>query len=179
MGRLGSEIGTMTATFRYRQLRKQDERFLWEMLYQAIYVPPGQSPPPREIVFQPELACYVKGWGRDDDCGWMAIERASAQPVGAAWLRLLAGDRRGYGYIDERTPEISLAMLPEYRGQGAGTELLARLIRSAQGRYPALSLSVTGGNRAIHIYERAGFRVVKEAGGSITMKLDLMVKRSL
>ncbi len=159
--------------FRFRPLRVQDQHFLWEMLYQAIYVPPEEAPPPREIVFQPELSRYVKDWGRANDFGWLAIEQVSAQPVGAAWLRLLTGEQRGYGYIDERTPEISLAVLPEYRGQGAGTELLARLIRSAQAHYPALSLSVTGGNRAIHIYERAGFRVANEAGGSITMKLDL------
>ncbi len=163
----------MTSDFRYRKLRKQDEHFLWEMLYQAIYVPAGENPPPREIVYQPELARYVRGWGRADDLGWLAIDRADSLPVGAAWLRLLTGERRGYGYIDERTPEISLAVLPAYRGRGAGTELLACLVRSAQERFPALSLSVSAGNPAIHLYERAGFRVIKEAGGSLTMKLDL------
>jgi ribosomal protein S18 acetylase RimI-like enzyme len=163
----------MKSDFRYRQLRKQDEPFLWEMLYQAVYVPPGENPPPREIVNQPELARYVQGWGRADDLGWLAIERTGALPAGAAWLRLLNSEQHGYGYVNECTPEISLAVLPGYRGRGAGTELLARLIRSSQGRFPALSLSVSSSNPAVHLYERVGFRVIKEAGGSLTMKLDI------
>ncbi len=163
----------MTSKFRYRPLRTQDEPFLWEMLYLAIFVPPGQSPPPRDTVYQPELARYVRGWGRANDFGWLAIDRATAYPAGAAWLRLMAEDQHGYGYINARTPEISLAVLPDKRGRGAGAELLARLIRSAQGRYPALSLSVSTSNPAIRLYERAGFQTVKEAGGSLTMKLDL------
>ncbi len=162
----------MTSDFRYRPLRLQDEHFLWEMLYQAIFVPDGQAPPPRETIYQPEMIRYVESWGRAEDYGWLAVDRASAQPVGAAWLRLLAGDRRGYGYIDDHTPEISLAVLPNYRGRGAGTELLTRLVRYARSRFPALSLSVSDDNPAIHLYKRAGFSVIKASGGSLTMKLD-------
>ncbi|MEM1252982.1 MAG: hypothetical protein AAGI69_11160 [Cyanobacteria bacterium P01_H01_bin.21] len=33
-----------------RPLTTEDESFLWEMLYQAIYIPEGQSALPREAV---------------------------------------------------------------------------------------------------------------------------------
>ena len=36
-----------------RASQKSDEPFLWEMLYQALYVPEGEPPLPREIVQQP------------------------------------------------------------------------------------------------------------------------------
>jgi len=40
---------------------RSDEPFLWEMLYQAIYVPPNAVAPPRQIVRSSELARYVQG----------------------------------------------------------------------------------------------------------------------
>jgi len=72
----------------------EDEPFLWEMLYQAIYVPEGQTAPPRSVVRRPELARYVRGWGREGDCGFLAGDAAD-QPVGAVWLRLLRGENKG------------------------------------------------------------------------------------
>ncbi len=97
----------------------EDEPFLWEMLYQALYIPKGQSAPPRDVVSLPE-ACYVRGWGREGDCG-LASDAITKQPIGAVWLRLLVGNRKGYGYVDDGTPELSIAVYPEYRGQGVGT----------------------------------------------------------
>jgi len=43
------------------------------------------------------------------------------QPIDAAWLRLLVGDNRGFGYVDEKTPESSIALLPGHCGQGIGS----------------------------------------------------------
>lgn len=81
-----------------RPLTPQDQPFLWEMLYLAIYVPDGQIAPSREIIRRPELARYVERWGRDGDCGFLATD-AAGKPVGAVWLRLLQGENKGYGYV--------------------------------------------------------------------------------
>lgn len=91
-----------------------DEAFLWEMLYQAMYVPEGQPALPRDIVQIPEIRIYAEGWGKPDDTGYIAEVEGKA--VGAVWLRLLTGDVRGFGYVDDMTPELSIALLPEYRG---------------------------------------------------------------
>jgi ribosomal protein S18 acetylase RimI-like enzyme len=90
-------------------------------------------------------------------------------PVGAAWLRLLTGDGRGYGHVDDSIPELSIAILPEYRGQGAGSALLDRLLSLARRRFPGVSLSVSPGNPARHLYERAGFKLVKESEDTVIM----------
>lgn len=45
----------MTMNCIIRPLELEDEPFLWEMLYQAIYVPEGQTPLPREIIQIPEV----------------------------------------------------------------------------------------------------------------------------
>jgi len=154
-----------------RPLTSADEPFLWEMLYQALHVPEGQTAPSREVVHLPELARYVRDWGRAGDCGFLASEAATSQPVGAVWLRLLMSENKGYGYVDDDTPELSMAVLPEHRGQGIGAQLLTYLLASACGRLP-ISLSVSASNPALRLYERFGFKVVSKSAGSLTMKRD-------
>lgn len=144
-----------------------DESFLREMLYHAIYVPPGSPSPPRDIVHRPELSRYVYGWGWDGDSGLIA--EVDGRPVGAAWLRLLAGEGRGYGYVNDETPELSMAVLPNYRGQGIGSRLLVELLREAARHYQAVSLSVAADNPARRLYERQGFIVLALEGGTATM----------
>jgi ribosomal protein S18 acetylase RimI-like enzyme len=144
-----------------------DEPFLWEMLYQAIYLPPGQPPAPWSIVFEPELSRYVQGWGRPDDVGFMAWDEVN--PVGAVWLRLLNDENKGFGYVDETTPELSIAVLPAYRGQGIGTRLMAHLLEAVRARYSAICLSVSPDNPAKGLYQRFGFEVVDTSGTSLTL----------
>jgi len=156
-----------------REIRLEDEPFLWEMLYQAIYVAPGQPTPPRAVVREPELARYVVGWGRPGDYGVLALEAATQAPAGAAWLRLFPRDAPGYGTLDEATPELSIAVLPTARGKGAGTEMLAALLDYARTRYPAVSLSVSAGNPAGRLYRRFGFEVVRRDGDALVMKAEL------
>lgn len=143
-----------------------DEPFLREMLYLAIFVPPGAPPPPTDIVDEPGLSHYVAGFGtRRGDLGFVVEDK---QTVGAAWVRRLTSDDPGYGYVDNNTPELSMAIVPGQRGRGIGTALLERLV----GQVPRCSLSVDDRNRALALYERSGFVVVDGAGHSLTMLRD-------
>jgi ribosomal protein S18 acetylase RimI-like enzyme len=151
---------------------------LWEMLYHAIYVPEGQALPERDVVTQPELARYVSGWGEEDDMGFVATDGEGMQPLGAAWLRLLRGEDKGFGFVDEATPELSVAVLPEHRGQGIGTRLLTRLLQVAATHFAAVSLSVDADNPALRLYRRLGFETVGTSGTSLTMKVALTPSRA-
>src|SRR5262245_56019396 len=95
-----------------RSLTAEDEPWLWEMLYHAAHMQEEGAQSPDAARANPDLARYVAGWGRAGDMGCGAIEAASGRPIGAAWLRLPIGERKGYGYIDDRTPELSIAVLP-------------------------------------------------------------------
>lgn len=156
-----------------RPLTPADEPLLWEMLHHAIYVPEGQAPPERDVVKQPELARYVSDWGQEDDRGFVVLAVDGKRPLGAAWLRLLRGDGKGFGYVDEATPELSVAVLPDYRGQGIGTRLLTRLLQVAAKHHPAVSLSVDADNPVLRLYRRLGFEVVGTLGTSLTMIMTL------
>ncbi|MEG4417251.1 GNAT family N-acetyltransferase [Microcoleus sp. LAD1_D5] len=162
-----------------RPLTQEDEPFLWQMLYEAAHVAEEGESTVQAVVNHPLIAKYVKNWGRANDLGFAAIELNGSQPVGAAWLRLFAGDDKGFGWIDDTIPELAIAVLPEYTNQGVGTQLLARLLSEAKASYRSLSLSVRSSNRALNLYERSGFKVIegsetinRTGGTSFTMKVD-------
>lgn len=161
----------MNNQYTIRPLQPADDPFLWEMLYEAIYIPAGGVKPDRTILQEPSLAHYVAGWGQQPgDAGVLAIDPQRGHPVGAAWLRLFPATDPGWGFVDAATPEVSIAMLPAYRGQGVGTMLLTELIILATGRYAALSLSVDPQNPAMRLYARLGFVAVGAFGTSVTMR---------
>lgn len=95
-------------------------------------------------------------------------------PVGAAWLRRFAADDPGYGFVHATIPEVSIAVLDGFRGQGLGGRLLAALTDEARALgIPTLSLSVEAQNPATRLYLRQGFHEVGHAEGAITMRRDL------
>jgi ribosomal protein S18 acetylase RimI-like enzyme len=149
-----------------RLLVPADQGLLWELLYHALYVPAGAPPPPRTILSHPDVARYAEGWGRPGDKGFVAESPAGGVLAGGVWLRLLSSDNRGYGWVDDTIPELSIAVLPAWRGRGLGTRLLAHLLSDLDG---PVSLSVSKGNPARRLYERCGFRVEGHHGNAYTM----------
>ena len=147
----------------------QDVRFLRDMLHHAYYwkerAPEDTGPGP--------VALYVKAWGRPGDAAMIAIE--GGFPVGAAWYRLFERGRPGYGFVDERTPELAIAVVPNARGKGIGAALLDALTERARAEgHEAISLSVDRENAgAIALYERYGFERVGEEDDSVTMLASL------
>lgn len=139
-----------------RPLTHKDESIVWEMLQYAAHETSLES-----VKKQPILARYAVGWGRVGDVGCVATK--STVPIGAAWLRLWPEADKGFGYIRDDIPELAIAVLPNYRGQGIGTQLLMQILDMAEGRFPAVSLSVRDTNRAVSLYERAGFIKVADS----------------
>jgi ribosomal protein S18 acetylase RimI-like enzyme len=114
----------------------------------------------------------VEGWGRRGDAALIAIE--GFQPVAAAWYRLFRPSEPGYGFVDEQTPELTIAVVPSRRGRGHGDELLSALIEHARREgFDAISLSVEPDNPALNLYERHGFAKVGEHGGAWVMRAEL------
>jgi ribosomal protein S18 acetylase RimI-like enzyme len=142
-----------------RALTVADQSIVWEMLRYASHESSLGS-----LQNQPCLACYASGWGRVGDVGCVATQDIAF--IGAAWLRLWAGEDKGFGYVSDEIPELAIAVLPDFRGQGIGTRLLMQVLEVAKGRFPAVSLNVRGNNCAVRLYERAGF--IKVPGSEIT-----------
>jgi len=148
----------------------QDIRFLRDMLHHAYYWKerrPDAGPGPVQL--------YVKAFGRPGDN--LVIALVDGFPVGAAWYRLFKAVKPGYGFVDEKTPELAIAVVPNARGKGVGSALLdALLARARAAGHDAISLSVDKKNSgAIHVYEEHGFSRVAETDDSLTMVCDLAV----
>ena len=133
-----------------RPLTVEDEPIVWEMLCYASHESSVES-----VRQQPALARYASDWGRVGDLGCIAEQDTA--PLGMAWLRLWEGEDKGFGYIDNSIPELAIAVLPDYRGQGIGTHLLEQILLMAKDRFPAVSLSVRVDNPVVKLYVRSGF----------------------
>lgn len=146
-----------------------DLPFVREMLYEAAFWRQESGGPPiDEALRKPDLARYVEGWGRPGDRGLVA--RVSETPAGAAWVRLFNDEDHGYGYVDDRTPELSLAVAEEHRGCGIGRCLVIAMLTQAHlDGAPHVSLSVEPDNPARSLYESLGFTPVGTADGALTM----------
>ena len=156
-----------------RPAQPSDLPFLWAMLGEAASWRLGR---PAFLLedesADPVVRRYLDGWGRPGDFGLVAVTE-EGEAVGGAWYRLYRREEAGYGFIDERTPELSIAVAPEARGRGVGTQLLVALIEHARDDgIDALSLSVEADNPALRLYERLGF--VRVGGDpTLTMRLGL------
>jgi ribosomal protein S18 acetylase RimI-like enzyme len=152
-----------------REAETSDLPFLEEMLYEAFFWDGGSDRPSLiEMRTRPEFYTLLEGWGRAGDVAFVA--GAAGVAAGAAWFRLWTPEAHSYGFVDDQTPELGLAVARPVRGRGIGRQLLRTLIESAeQHAYPALSLSVAPSNPARRLYEAEGFRKVGEVGTSWTM----------
>ncbi|GIU98976.1 MAG: hypothetical protein KatS3mg014_0592 [Actinomycetota bacterium] len=151
----------------------EDVEFLKKMLYEAAAWNPDW---PRERMIEaladPMLERYHRDWGREGDVG--VIAEIDGEPVGAAWYRHFTAEEPGYGFVDEETPEIGIAVVPLHRRKGIGETLLRALMSEARQRgVKALSLSVAVHNRSRRMYERVGFRKVREEGENWVMRVEL------
>jgi GNAT superfamily N-acetyltransferase len=77
-------------------------------------------------------------------------------------------------YLLQKTPPVTrmvdFAILPEWRGQGLGTQVLQQLIQSAATNGLIFSLRVEKNNRALYLYKRLGFTIVSSDQLSFEME---------
>jgi ribosomal protein S18 acetylase RimI-like enzyme len=171
--RLASRRDAVAADVEFRALAKDDLEHVKWALYEAVsWNPERQLPPYESLIEHPELARYHDGWGRAGDLGVLA-ER-DGDLAGVAFCRLFTEDHHGHGYVDERTPELAVAVADAHRGRGIGTRLMLELADTARDSgFARISLSVDADNPAVRLYERLGYRELARDEGGVRMLLDL------
>lgn len=139
-------------------MKKDETALLKDFLYEAIFIPEGVEPPPRDIVEKPELRVYTDDFGsrRGDNC---LVAEAGGRIVGAVWTRIMDD----YGHVDDDTPSFAISLYREYRGQGIGTGLMQEMLSLLRSQgFKRASLAVQKANYAVRLYEKVGFSVTDE-----------------
>ena len=159
----------------FRELRPDEYDLLKTFLYEAIFIPEGETPPEKSIIELPELALYYDDFGKGAADYCLAADD-NGLVAGAAWTRIMDD----YGHIDDETPSLAMSVLKDHRGQSIGTHLLQELISllSEKG-YKRISLSVQKANYAVRMYDRAGFRTILENDDEYIMVCDLLNESDL
>ena len=158
----------------FRDLKETEINILEMMLYEAIYQPVGSELLPRDVIKTPEISVYIDDFfkKRDDYC---LVAEVEGIIIGAVWIRILADEIKGYGNIDDKTPEFAISMIKEYRNQGIGTSLMKMMIEYLKETgYSQTSLSVAKGNYAVKMYKDVGFEIIAEKKDDYLMLLKLI-----
>lgn len=141
-----------------RKMTVPEYPLLSDFLYEAIFIPNGIKPPPRDIIASPELQIYVERFGalKDD---FALVAEIEGKIVGAVWVRIM----NDYGHLDEETPSLAISLYKEYRGQGIGTNMMKEMLSLLKTHgYKRVSLSVQKANYAAEMYRKIGFEIARE-----------------
>ena len=149
-------------------------------MYEAArWNPDWPREPIEEVLADPIMLRYHQGWGRRGDGG--VVAEVDGEPVGAAWYRLFEEEKPGYGFVDEKTPELSIAVVPLHRRKGIGEAVLRScMVQAREEGFQALSLSVAVHNRSRMMYQKAGFERSRSpvGGAHWTMVANLYPRRA-
>jgi ribosomal protein S18 acetylase RimI-like enzyme len=115
-------------------------------------------------VKRPEFARYVDGWGRPEDAGFVAHDTESGQLLGAVWMRRLSDQ-------PDAPPDLAFGVKPGLRRRGIGAALLTQLVK-AYPEQSTISIRASANNPTVRLYERFGFKIVKEGKHSVTMRRE-------
>ena len=112
-------------------------------------------PEPMQAAFLAQQAAaqqahYVRHY---DDAEWWVLER-DGRPIGRLILARWPSQHR----------IVDIALLPEARGGGLGSAILAGVIAEADAAGKAVSIHVEKANPAIRLYRRLGFATVEDKG---------------
>jgi len=143
--------------FVIREMKPEEYHLLDDFLYEAIFLPEGVEPPPREIISRPELRLYTENFGGQHDRALVAL--TGGKPVGAVWTRIM----NDYGHIDDDTPSFAIALYEQYRGRGVGTLMMTEMLDILRkAGYAQASLAVQKANYAVGMYKKVGFEITGE-----------------
>jgi ribosomal protein S18 acetylase RimI-like enzyme len=143
--------------YEIRTIKPDEISVLDDFLYEAIFQTNINNLAPKSIIEKPELQVYIKDFGKPDDNCLVAV--CDEKIVGAVWTRII----KGFGSVDENTPEFAISLYPEYRGRGIGTNLMREMLEMLRSKgYKQTSLAVQKENYAVKMYKAVGFEIVEE-----------------
>lgn len=114
----------------------------------------------------PHLNIYKDFYGyTNKDLGLYALH--NNEIAGAIWSRKMIPEHNSQAFVDEKTPVISMAVLPKFQKIGIGSMMLEQFLQEAATLYEALCVSVLEDSHAMKFYEKFGFETLREGDKSV------------
>ncbi|DAB30098.1 MAG TPA: GNAT family N-acetyltransferase [Sulfurimonas sp. UBA12504] len=112
----------------------------------------------------PQLEIYSRFYGLSSkDLGLYALYEHKI--AGGVWIRLLKEDDKAEGFIDEKTPILTIAVKPEFRKIGIGSAMLEQLFLEAGALFEHISVSVLNNEKTVKYFQKFGFVEVENSMG--------------
>ncbi len=144
-----------------RAIKHSEIHLLEDFIYEAIFQRDEMNLLPRDVINQPEIRVFIEEFGKPDDL--CLVADVDGEIVGAVWTRILCGEARGFGNIDDSTPEFAISLYKAYRNKGIGTALMKSMLQLLKERgYKRTSLAVQKDNYAVRMYKNVGFEIMKD-----------------
>lgn len=145
-----------------REIKPSEINVLKDFLYEAIFQKDEDNLISKDIIKQPEISVYIDNFGKpDDNC---LVAEIDGKIVGAVWTRILAGNPKGFGNVNNKTPEFAISLYKDYRNQGIGKKLMLCMLELLKDKgYKQTSLAVQKENYAYNLYSALGFKNIKES----------------
>ena len=154
-----------------RAYTQDDEQFLREMLFEAVFWSRTDSNRPSlEVGLSYDYTKHVLvDFGKR--IGDIAvIAEIDGEKAGAVFIRYWNDEVNLRGYISEDVPVLVIGVAKDYRHQGVGSTLIESLKDVAKKNdISKISLCVTKNNVAYHLYTKQGFNIVEDIDSSYNM----------
>lgn len=155
-----------------RKINTNEIPLLEDFLYEAIFQRDNSNLIPKEVIKKPEVSIYIDNFGeKNDRC---LVAEYDGNIVGAVWTRILSGEIKGFGNINNKTPEFAISIFKPYRNRGIGSDLMNSMLKWLKDDgYSQTSLAVQKDNYAVKMYKSIGFEIIKESDEEYLMICDL------
>ena len=141
-------------------LRSSEQKIASDMLHYAYRL----DEVGKTINDIPELETYTKLYGlTSKDLGLYALKENKI--TGAVWLRILKESDNSNAFIDDKTPVLTIAVKPEFRGEGIGSAMIEQLLLEAGSIFEKVSISILNNERTVKYFEKFGFCKLENSQG--------------
>lgn len=141
-------------------LRSSEQKITTDMLHYAYRLDEID----KKLQDFPELDIYHRFYGLSSkDLGLYALSEHKI--AGGVWIRLLKKDDKAKGFIDDKTPVLTIGIKPEFRKMGIGSAMLEQLFLEAGAVFERMSVSVLNNAKTVGFFKKHGFVEVENSLG--------------
>lgn len=139
-----------------RTLAEYEYDILPIFLYNAIPQDNEEDLLDISVIREERFQKYIEKFGKEDD--YAIVWEKDGQIAGLAWTRLFDEANKGFAYISDDIPELTVSILPGYNVQKISAELIEVISNELRIKgYDKVSVSVSENDEMLDVYTKYDF----------------------